>query len=391
VYTEEERMSVYKFFSPNCSIFGYGCIEALEDEFARKGYKKALIVAGRVICEVGIADKVIRILDKACIGHALFNEVKPNPTTDNVKAGLDLLKSENCDFIVTIGGGSAHDCGKAIGILATNGGEVEDYFGSDMSEHKSLDIVAINTTAGTGSECTRAYVITDEYKQQKTGIRDRNALVTIAVDDHSLMMSLPPKLTAGTGMDALVHAIESYISINGFMLTSELAVTAMTVIFKWLRIAVKEPGNEKAREGMAVGGYLAGLAFGNGGVGMVHAISHQLSAVYDLPHGLCNAILLPPVMDFNKRGIAGKLAELARILRPMDNAGKSDDDLADIAIAEFRHLSADVGTLIPLHELGVKKVDFALLAKKALGDRTLANNPIQPSADDIIEVLTKAY
>ena len=384
-------MSAFKFFSPTCSIFGYGCIEALEEELRRKGYTRALIVTDLSICKVGIADRVIEVLKKAGVGYALFNEVKPNPTIKNVKAGLALLKAEKCDFIVTIGGGSAHDCGKAIGILATNGGKVEDYVGSDMSAHKALDIVAINTTAGTGSECTRAYVISDEDKHQKTGIRDRNALAEIAVDDHSLMMSLPPRLTAGTGMDALVHAVECYVSVNGFMLTSELAVTAMTVIFKWLRTAVKEPTNEKAREGMAVGEYLAGLAFGNGGVGMVHAISHQLSAVYDLPHGLCNAILLPPVMEFNKRGAANKLAELARILLPADCAEKSDEALADVAIGEFKKLSADIGTLIPLRELGVKESDFAQLAKKALADRSMANNPVQPAADDIIAALAKVF
>lgn len=384
-------MAVYKYFGPNCSMFGYGCIEGLDEELTRRGYRKALIVTDRPIVKLGIADKIVAVLDGAGIGHALFAEVKPNPTVENVKAGLAMLKSEACDFIVTIGGGSSHDCGKAIGILATNGGSVEDYKGMDKSGRKALDIVAVNTTAGTGSECTRAYVISDEEKRTKTGIRDRNALATIAVNDHSLMMSLPAKLTAATGMDALVHAVECYISKSGFLLTSELALAAIRCVFAWLPEAVADPSSEKAREGMAVAEYIAGLAFGNGGVGMVHATSHQLSAVYDLPHGLCNAILLPPVMRFNKRAAAGKLAEIGRFLRPLDARNDDDSAMADAAIAEFENLSSKIGTLVRLRELGVKEEDFGLLARKALADGSMGNNPVQPTPEEVIEVLKSVY
>lgn len=384
-------MAVFKYFGPNCSMFGYGCIEGLGEELTRRQYRKALIVTDRPIVQLGIADKIVAVLDGAGIGHALFAEVKPNPTVANVKAGLAMLKSEACDFIVTIGGGSSHDCGKAIGILATNGGSVEDYKGTDKSGRKALDIVAVNTTAGTGSECTRAYVISDEEKRTKTGIRDRNALATIAVNDHSLMMSLPAKLTAATGMDALVHAVECFISKNGFLLTSELALAAIRCVFAWLPEAVANPSNEKAREGMAVAEYLAGLAFGNGGVGMVHATSHQLSALYDLPHGLCNAILLPPVMRFNKRAAAGKLAKIGRFLKPMDARNNDDSAMADAAIAEFEKLSAKIGTLVRLSALGVKEEDFGLLAQKALADGSMGNNPVQPTAEEVIEVLKSVY
>lgn len=384
-------MAVYKYFGPGCSMFGYGCVEGLGEELSRRAYKKALVVTDRSIVELGIAAKIISVLDGAGIGHALFAEVKPNPTVANVNAGLALLKAEGCDFIVTIGGGSSHDCGKAIGILAANGGAVEDYKGVDKSAKKSLDIVAVNTTAGTGSECTRAYVISDEEKRTKTGIKDRNALATIAVNDHSLMMSLPKKLTAATGMDALVHAVECYISKNGFLLTSELALAAIRCVFSWLPEAVRSPSNEKAREGMAVAEYLAGLAFGNGGVGMVHATSHQLSAIYDLPHGLCNAILLPPVMRFNKRAVVGKLAEIGRYLKPLEAEGKDDETMADLAIAEFERLSAEIGTLVKLRTLGVRKEDFKLLAEKALVDGSMGNNPVQPTVQDVMDVLASVY
>ncbi len=384
-------MSVHKYFSPSCNLFGYNCIEGLEDELKIRGYRKALIVTDKSIVQLGIADKVVAVLDKAGIAHVLFGEVKPNPTVTNVNNGLAKLQAERCDFVVTIGGGSSHDCGKAIAILATNGGKVEDYKEQDKSKEKGLDIVAINTTAGTGSECTRAYVISDEEKRTKTGIRDRHALATIAVDDHALMMTLPKSITAATGMDALVHAVECYVSKNGFLLTSELALAAIRCVFKWLPVAVNEPSNQEGREGMATAEYLAGLAFGNGGVGMVHAMSHQLSAIYDLPHGLCNAILLPPVMEFNKRAVAAKLGEIGSFLKPFDAVGKSDDEKANIAIDEFRRLSSEIGTCVPLHTLGVKESDFRLLAEKTLTDGSLGNNPVQPTIDEIIAILKSVY
>lgn len=384
-------MSVYRYYAPPLSFFGYGCIDALGEEFQNRHYTCALIVTDKGVCEVGIADRVIRVIEGAGVACALFSEVKPNPTIRNVDAGLRVFQQKGCDCIVTIGGGSAHDCGKAIGILATNGGRIEDYVGLDRSAGKGVDIIAINTTAGTGSECTRAYVISDEKKHKKYGIRDKHAQAAIAVNDHSVMMSLPRSLTAGTGMDALTHAVECVVSKNTFMLTSELAMAAVKMVFRWLPQAVDHPSDGEAREGMAVAQYLAGLAFGNGGVGLVHSMSHQLSAVYDLPHGLCNAILLPAVMAYNKEACADRYAEIARLIAPAESAGKPEAALADLAIEKVIGLSSVVGTRVSLHELGVKREDYALLAEQTQADGSYRNNPLQPTIGEIIEIYDSVY
>jgi alcohol dehydrogenase len=384
-------VSTYKYYVPALSIFGYGCIDALSEEFIGRNYKNALIVTDKGVCDLGIADKIIDVVKKAGMQWALFNDVKPNPTTGNVEAGLRAFREHGCDCIVTIGGGSAHDCGKAISILAANGGRVQDYVGMDRAAKKGPDIIAVNTTAGTGSECTRAYVITDEENHRKYGIRDRYAQAAIAVDDHALMMSLPRALTAGTGMDALTHAVECLTSRRTFMLANELAMAAIRVIFRCLPRVVENPEDEEAREGMAAGQYLAGLAFGNGGVGLVHAMSHQLSAVYDLPHGLCNAILLPAVMDYNKRASAAQYAEIARLVAPVESQGKTDEELAELAIRNVRELSGKVGTRRPLSGLGVKRGDFTLLAEQTKMDGSYGNNPVLPEIDDIMKIYGSVY
>ena len=384
-------MKSYKYQVPAQSIFGYGCLELLGDELKERGYKNALIVTDKGICDLGIADKLINVLDNIKLNHVLFNQVKPNPTTKNVYDGIEVLKKNKCDCVITIGGGSAHDCGKAISIISVNGGKVQDYIGLNQAKKKGVDIIAINTTAGTGSECTQAYVISDEEIQSKYGIRDKFAQAAIAVDDYELMMGLPKSLTAGTGMDALTHAVECLVSINSFVLTEELALAAIRLIFKHLEEAVNNPKSYEAREGMAVGQYLAGLAFGNGGVGLVHSMSHQLSAVYDLPHGLSNAILLPEVMKFNKKASIEKLAEMGKMLAPKQEENTTDEQFADIAIEKIIELSKAVGTRIQLRTLGVKREDFSLLAEKTLKDGSIRNTPVKPTMEEIIEIYESVF
>ena len=377
-------MSSYKYYAPKCTLFGYGCLEALGKEMISNGYSRALVVTDTSLIQMGIAGKVFKVLEESSIPYFIFDGVKPNPTVRNVENGLVIAKENQCDFVVSIGGGSAHDCAKAICILATNGGKIQDYKGMDMSKQPPLPLVAVNTTAGTASECTRAYVILDEETNEKYGIRDKNVMAAIAVDDHELMMGLPKGLTAGTGMDALTHAVEAYTSKNGFCITSTLAVGAIKLIFKSLEAAVLSP-NEDNREIMATAQYLAGLSFGNGGVGMVHSMSHQLSAIYDLPHGLCNAILLPEVIKFNclNERAEQKYAELLEELFPLEAIDKDVKAKAALFVQKVEELSQRIGTRVPLSSLGVKEEDLGLLAEKTLKDGSLPNNPVQPSKEQI--------
>lgn len=377
-------MSTYRYYSPKFTLFGYGCLASLGDEILNNGYSRALIVTDPSLIQLGIVKKVTDCLDKVSVPYFIFDGVKPNPTVRNVESGLEFAKENKCDFVISIGGGSAHDCAKAISIVATNGGRVQDYRGADKSKNPPLPLVAINTTAGTASECTRAYVIVDEETNDKYGIRDKNALAAIAVDDHELMMGLPKGLTAGTGMDALTHAVEAYTSINGFCLTSSLALSAIKLVFKHLENAALQP-DEESREGMATAQYLAGLAFGNAGCGLVHSMSHQLSAIYDLPHGLCNAIILPEVIKFNcdDETAKSKYAELAADLFPLACINKDEKERANLFVSKVEELSGKIGTKVPLTSLGVKEEDISLLAEKTLKDGSLPNNPVQPTKEQI--------
>ena len=380
-------MSVFKYYSPKCTLFGYECLTGLGDEIKTIGVKKGLIVTDKSLVELGIVAKVIETLDNSGIKHFIFDGVKPNPTVSNVKSGLQAQKDNNCDFLISVGGGSAHDCAKAICILATNGGEISDYKGMDKSTVMPLPLVAVNTTAGTASECTRAYVIVEEETNNKYGARDKNIIPAISVDDHALMMGLPKGLTAGTGMDALTHAVECYVSVNVFCLTASLALAAIKLVFSNLEEAVTA-STEKSREGMAAGQYLAGLAFGNSGCGMVHSMSHQLSAVYDLPHGLCNAILLPEVLKFNCGSEVAmvQLAALADDIFTAECRELSTPQKAELFIKKVEKLSDAIGTSKGLASLGVKPEDIPVLAEKALLDGSLGNNPVKPTKEQVMSI-----
>lgn len=377
-------MTCYEYYSPKRSLFGYGCRKDLGAAIVEAGYSKGMIVTDAMLVKIGVVSKVTSVLDEAKIPYVIFDQVKPNPTIANAEAGLRVLQENECDFLVSIGGGSAHDCAKAIGIVAANGGRVHDYRGMNMSRRPATPIIAVNTTAGTGSECTRAYVMVDDETGEKYGNRDKNAIASIAVNDHELMMNLPAGLTAGTGMDALTHAIECCSSKNTYLLTRELALSAVRLVFSHLENAVKN-NTEESREGMATAQYLAGLAFGNGGVGLVHSMSHQLSAVYDLPHGLCNAILLPDVLRFNRKDALAqqRYAEVSRVIFPQECAGQNDETCCTILIDHIDSLSMSVGTKISLGELGVRKEDISLLASKAMRDGSFSNNPLSPSKEQI--------
>lgn len=380
-------MGIYRYYAPKFTMFGYNCVSELGSEIAARGLKKALLVTDKTLVKMGLVAQITDVLDKSGIAYALFDEVKPNPTDRNVNDCVARQKQNVCDFLLSIGGGSAHDCAKAAAVLSTNGGVVSDYKGMDKSRVMPLPLVAINTTAGTASECTCAYVIVEEATNIKAGNRDKDVLPIISVDDHSLMMGLPKGLTAGTGMDALTHAVEAYTSVRSFCLTSSLGLAAIRLVFQNLAGAALNPNGDN-REGMATGQYLAGLSFGNAGCGLVHSMSHQLSAVYDLPHGLCNAILLPSVMRFNCHSAVAqdKYAELADMMFPFEGQGLSSAQRAALFITKAEELSETVGTRVSLSSLGVMGADLPLLSDKALLDGSLGNNPIIPTKDEIIAI-----
>lgn len=283
-------MSTY-YFIPTKSIFGAGCVQETGDIAKSLGMEKALIVTDEFLSKSGTAGKVQDILQKAGVASVLFDEVVPNPTDKNVEAGEALYKSEGCDSIITLGGGSSHDCGKGIALVCQNGGRIQDFEGVDVSRQTLMPLLSINTTAGTGAEMTRFAIITDTERHVKMAIIDWRVTPLIAIDDAELMATMPPSLTAATGMDALTHAIEAYVSIEATPLTDCAAIQAIELIRDYLPIAVANGENLEAREKMAYAQYLAGVAFNNASLGYVHAMAHQLGGFYNLPHGVCNAHL----------------------------------------------------------------------------------------------------
>ncbi len=383
-------MSCKSFFLPEESLFGAGCLSALGDEILKRSLKKALIVTDAQLAAAGAAKKVADILDQRGLAWALFTGVQPNPTLQNVTDGVQAYRENGCDFLIALGGGSANDCTKAVGILLTNGGDLHDYQGPDKSENPSPPIMAINTTAGTASEISRAYLITDENTQVKMIMKDRNCMAKIAVNDPELMRDLPADLTAATGMDALTHAVESYVSTRAFPLTRRLAREAADCIFTYLPLAVEQPHNMEAREQMTYGQYLAGMSFGNGGLGLIHSMAHPLGAIYHLGHGICNAVLLPYVCRFNMQAAQREYVQLARFLFP-EAATLGDEEACALFLEKVNALSERIGTRVPLSKLGVKEEDIPLLARKAMDDGNRWSNPLQPTVEQVEALYREAF
>jgi alcohol dehydrogenase len=329
-----------------------------------------------------VADK----LTAQGINTAIFDKVQPNPTVGNVNAGLDALKAHGADLIVSLGGGSSHDCAKGVALVASNGGKIADYEGVDKSAKPQLPLLAINTTAGTASEMTRFTIITDETRHVKMAIIDRHITPFLSVNDSDLMEGMPASLTAATGMDALTHAVEAYVSTIATPITDACAVKVVELIAKYLPTAVREPHNKKAREQMAYAQFLAGMAFNNASLGYVHAMAHQLGGFYDLPHGVCNALLLPHVQAFNMQVAGERLNEIGKLLSD-NNADLKGLDV----IAAIKKLADIVGIPKSLEELGVRREDFPVLADNALKDVCGATNPIQTDKKTIMGIFEEAF
>ncbi|MFD2233966.1 L-threonine dehydrogenase [Phaeospirillum tilakii] len=375
-------MTQTAFFIPSLNLMGAGCLDGAMAEIARHRFTRALIVTDPVLHGLGLADRVAGLLRRENIASAIFSGAQPNPTVANVETGLALLQAEQCDCVISLGGGSSHDCAKGIALTATNGGSIRDYEGVDRSARAQLPLIAINTTAGTASEMTRFCIITDEARQVKMAIVDRHVTPLLSVNDPELMLGKPKLLTAATGMDALTHAVEAYVSVAATPITDACALKAVAIIASNLRTAVAEGNNLAAREAMAYAGFLAGMAFNNASLGYVHAMAHQLGGFYDLPHGVCNAVLLPHVEAFNAEVAASRLKDVAHAMG-VETVGLSDRQGADAAIAAIRRLSADIGIPAGLTELGVRDQDVPILASNALKDACGLTNPRQANQQEI--------
>ena len=379
-------MSTSQFFMPSSNILGHGALAEGLTQIAALGFKKALLVTDVPLVKLGMAKQVADQLAAKGIESTIFDGVKPNPTVGNVNAGLEVLKTSQADFVISLGGGSVHDCAKGIALVASNGGKIEDYEGLNQSKKPQMTLIAINTTAGTASEMTRFTIITDESRHVKMAIVDSNVTPFLSINDSELMEGMPAGLTAATGMDALTHAVEAYVSTIASPITDACALKAIALVARYLPTAVREPNNKEAREQMAYAQFLAGMAFNNASLGYVHAMAHQLGGFYDLPHGVCNALLLPHVEAFNMSVASERLNEVGQVL------GANNSDLKDLdVIAAIKKLADIVGIPKSLEELGVKREDFDTLADNALKDVCGLTNPVQASHAEIVGIFENAF
>ena len=376
---------VNRFILNEVSYFGPGARKELPGVVARLGFKKALVVTDKGLMQFGVAKMVLDVMDEAGIAYDIFDDVKPNPTVSNVKAGIEACKRAGADFIVAIGGGSSMDTAKGIGIVVNNPefGDIVSLEGVANTKKKSLPIIALPTTAGTAAETTINYVIIDESRQAQMVCVDPNDIPCVAIIDAELMYSLPRSLTAATGMDAMTHAIEGLITKAAWELSDMFEIKAIEMIYKYLPLAVDEPKNPKGRDGMAVAQYVAGMAFSNVGLGVDHGMAHPLSALFDVPHGVACAMLLPTVMRFNMPAAKEKYVDIAKACGVFE-AGMTTDQAAEAACKAIEDLSARVGTNKRLTELGITEKDIDALADQAIRDVCTPGNPREVSRDDIV-------
>ncbi|EPI2801640.1 L-threonine dehydrogenase [Citrobacter koseri] len=378
-------MAASTFFIPSVNVIGAGALKEAMNTMEEYGFRRTLIVTDSMLTTLGMAGDIQKALQERDIFSVIYDGTQPNPTTENVAAGLKLLKEHGCDSVISLGGGSPHDCAKGIALVAANGGDIRDYEGVDRSAKPQLPMIAINTTAGTASEMTRFCIITDEARHIKMAIVDKHVTPLLSVNDSSLMMGMPKSLTAATGMDALTHAIEAYVSIAATPITDACALKAISMIAENLAIAVEEGSNAQAREAMAYAQFLAGMAFNNASLGYVHAMAHQLGGFYNLPHGVCNAVLLPHVQVFNSQVAAVRLRDCAAAMG-VNVTGMSEADGAKACIDAIRQLAQQVNIPAGLRDLNVKEEDISVLATNALKDACGLTNPVQATHDEIMAI-----
>ncbi|EOG30982.1 lactaldehyde reductase [Enterococcus faecium EnGen0182] len=366
------------------SYFGKGAIESIVPEFQQRGFSKAAVITDKGLIEHGIATKVTELLDKAAIDYALYDGTVPNPTIQNVKDGVAFVKEAEADCLIAIGGGPPIDTAKAIGIILTNPefSDVISLEGVADTKNPCLPILAIPTTSGTAAEVTINYVITDEVNHRKFVCVDPHDIPIVAFIDSDMMMGMPKKLAASTGMDAMTHAIEGFITKGAWEMTDMLHLKAIEIIGHSLEASVD--GDQNGREKMALGQYIAGMGFSNVGLGLVHGMAHPLSAWYNIPHGVACAALLPTVMKYNKEYTGEKYREIALVLGIKGAAEMSLEDVREAACGEIDRLSKAVGIPETISELGVKEADIPAIAEDALRDVCTPGNPRETTVEEII-------
>ena len=369
-----------RFMLNETSYHGYGAIKEIANEAKARAFKKAFVCSDPDLIKFNVTKKVTDILDNEGLAYEIYSDIKPNPTIENVKHGVESFKASKADYIIAIGGGSSMDTAKAIGIIITNPEfeDVRSLEGVAPTKKPCVPIIAVPTTAGTAAEVTINYVITDVEKKRKFVCVDPHDMPIVAVVDPDMMSSMPKGLTASTGMDALTHAIEGYTTRGAWEMSDMFHIKAIEIISKSLRGAVN---NEKeGREGMALGQYIAGMGFSNVGLGIAHSMAHTLGAVYDTPHGVACAMMLPIVMDFNKETTGEKYREIARVMGVKGVDSMTQDEYRAAAIQAVRQLSADVG--IPAKLAAIKEEDLEFLAQSAAADACAPGNPKEASIDD---------
>lgn len=381
-----------RFILNETSYFGAGARESLADEIKARGFKKILFVTDKVLLECGVAKQVTDVMDKAGIAYDTYSDIKANPTVKNVQDGVKFFKDCGADALVAVGGGSVMDTAKGIGIIVANPeySDVVSLEGVAPTKNKSVPIIALPTTSGTAAEVTINYVITDEVNKKKMVCVDPHDIPIVAIVDSDLMMGMPKGLCASTGMDALTHAIEGYITLGAWEMSDMFEVKAIELIHQSLFDSVN--GDPKARETMALAQYLAGMGFSNVGLGIVHSMAHPLGAFYDTPHGVANALLLPYVLEYNAESPAKpKFKGIAKAMGVKHAKKMTDDEAVKAAIDAIRELSVSIGIPQKLSEIGVKEEDLQALSVAAFNDVCTGGNPRPTSAEEILEIYKKAF
>lgn len=371
-----------RFILNETSYHGDGAIKEIATEAKARGFKKAFICSDPDLVKFGVTQKVIDVLSENNMEYELYSNIKPNPTIENVQTGVEAFKKAGTDYLIAIGGGSSMDTAKAIGIVINNPefADIRSLEGVANTKNKSVPILAVPTTAGTAAEVTINYVITDAEKNRKMVCVDPHDIPVVAFVDPGMMSSMPKGLTAATGMDALTHAIEGYITAGAWELSDMFHLKAIEIISRSLRGAVEN--TPEGREGMALGQYVAGMGFSNVGLGIVHSMAHPLGALYDTPHGIANAIILPTVMEYNAEATGEKYRDIAKAMGVSGTDGMTQEEYRKAAVDAVKQLSSDVGIPADLKDI-VKEEDIPFLAQSAYDDACRPGNPKETSVEDI--------